>query len=86
MITYRYEDSVITYHEKQNTWYYTNGTTRMMYFPSSGFKIQKEDYTMEAIPLLTDMKEEALFQEAMLYDAYALKWAQGEIHKLRMKI
>jgi len=85
MISYEYQNSLITYDENQNIWYYTNGTSSMMYRPSSGFYLQKENKKMESIPLLTDMKEEALFQEAMLYDAYVLKGAQEEIHKLRIK-
>lgn len=85
MITYTYETSVITFDESKNTWYYTDGKTSMMYIPHLGFKIQKENRTMEPIPILSDFTAGALFQEAMLYDAYSLKWAQEEIHKLRME-
>lgn len=79
--THTYEEGVIKV-TKQLYGFTSRNGDKMIYLPSSGFRLVESDGQTTPIDYIGDYTEDKMFQLSMLYDAYLIRDAQHEMMKI----
>ncbi|HDR2348573.1 TPA: hypothetical protein QCJ52_004613 [Enterobacter ludwigii] len=79
--TYTYEEGVIKV-TNQLYGFQSHSGERMIYTPSSGFRLVDSDGQITPIDYLGDYTEDKMFQLSMLFNADLLRDAQHEMMKI----
>jgi hypothetical protein len=83
--THTYEEGVIKV-TNQLYGFTSHKGEKMIYIPSSGFRLVGSDGQTTSIDYIGDYTEDKMFQLSMLYDAYLLRDAQHEMMNIHRSL